>query len=220
MTDMPHRLRDILLNPIALLRMIREYFTPQRVEPVTDRAALMAFLNTRASFMAQTSLYGYLRTRAGMRYPELFDDDIFVTAINIAKWQIWLACLSDLAVYMGGLLMQHPQASTAQVSALMQGVVEEILQDTATPADAGEQFAEAAGQVRQRLLLCDWPTVSDDEGPFSHSPRALVQWAPIIDELKQLDEDIVVNSVRFRWQKVRQELRRALDAGAVLEVGA
>ena len=49
-----------------------------------------------------------------------------------------------------------------------------------------------------------------------YGPSALVEWAPIVDELKQMDEEIVINSVRFRWQKVRQDLREALDAGSVL----
>jgi hypothetical protein len=48
------------------------------------------------------------------------------------------------------------------------------------------------------------------------SPPALVKWAPIIDELKRLDEAIVRNSVRFRWQEVRRDLRRDLDPAAVM----
>ena len=40
--------------------------------------------------------------------------------------------------------------------------------------------------------------------------------APVVDELKEFDEPIVLNSVRFRWQEVRRELRKALDAEAVL----
>jgi hypothetical protein len=43
-----------------------------------------------------------------------------------------------------------------------------------------------------------------------------VRWAPIVENLKELDEEIVKNSVRFRWQEIRRDLRRNLDAGAVL----
>jgi hypothetical protein len=70
--------------------------------------------------------------------------------------------------------------------------------------------------VRARIALCDWPSVADDETPFSESPAALVRHAPVVDEFKQLDEPIVRNSVRFRWQEVRRALRRDLDAVAVL----
>ena len=219
MPTSPQRLIDVLLNPSALWQVLREYFDIsrfRRLSPVADQAALKDFINTRASFVAQTSLYGYLRTRTGMRYPELFDDDPFIVSINIAKWQIWLACLSDLAVYAGGLLMQHPQASSKVVSNLMQEVVNEILEETGIPEEAGDKFVNNADHVRHRIVMTNWHSVTDDEGPFSHSPAALVEWAPIVDELKQMDEDIVINSVRFRWQKVRQDLRDALDASAVL----
>jgi hypothetical protein len=221
MSTPPQRLIDALLNPAALWQLLCEYFDIsrfRRITPVADQASLKNFINTRASFVAQTSLYGYLRTRTGMRYPELFDDDPFVVSINIAKWQIWLACISDLAVYAGGLLMQHPQANTKMVSDLVQEVVNEILEETGAPEEAGDKFLDNAQHVRQRLAMTDWQSITDDEQPFSHSPPALVEWAPIVDELKQMDEEIVINSVRFRWQKVRQDLRKSLDASAVLGI--
>ena len=220
MPTSPQRLIDVLLNPSALWQVLREYFDIsrfRRLSPVTDQAALKDFINTRASFVAQTSLYGYLRTRTGMRYPELFDDDPFVVSINIAKWQMWLACLSDLSVYAGGLLMKSPQANEQMVSALIKDIASEILEETGIPEDAGDQFSSHADHVRQRLALCQWQNVTDDEQPFSHSPQTLFECAPIVDDLKQLDEEIVVNSVRFRWQKVRQDLRKALHADAVLQ---
>jgi hypothetical protein len=188
----------------------------RRDPPVVDQDSLRDFLNTRASFVAQTSLYGYLRTRAGMRYPELFDDDPFVKSINIAKWQIWLACLSDLSVFAGGLLLKHPKATSDMVGALMQKLVGDILQQTSIPEEAGNEFAASTERVRVRIANCNWNNVTDDEGPFTQSPSALVRWAPVIKELKDQDEEIVRNSVRFRWQKVRQDLRDLLDAGGVL----
>jgi len=188
----------------------------RRDPPVVDPESLREFLNTRASFVAQTSLYGYLRTRAGMRYPELFDDDQFVKSINIAKWQLWLACLSDLSVFSGGLLLKHPKASTEMVGTLIQKLVNEILQQTGIPEEAGSEFAANAERVRARIAGCNWSNVTDDEGPFTQSPPALVRWAPIITELKEQDEEIVTNSVRFRWQKVRQDLRVLLDVDGVL----
>ncbi|MDX5152527.1 MAG: hypothetical protein R3188_08630 [Acidiferrobacterales bacterium] len=188
----------------------------RRDPPVVDEDSLREFLDTRASFVAQTSLYGYLRTRAGMRFPELFDDDPFVKSINIAKWQIWLACLSDLSVFAGGLLLKHPRASTEIVGGLIQRLVTDILQQTGIPEEAGNEFAANAERVRARIAACNWSDITDDEGPFTQSPSALVRWAPVIKELKDQDEEIVRNSVRFRWQKVRQDLRNLLDADGVL----
>jgi hypothetical protein len=198
---------------------LRDYFgtVGRRREPaVNDRAGLRRFLETRASYVAQTSLYGYLRTRAGMIYPQLFDNDEFVQSINIAKWQIWLACLSDLSIYAGGLLARGSPASAPKVGTLLQELVTAILDDTGIPADAGGEFAAYAQRVRARLAGCEWDRITDDETPFSESPTALIRWAPVVENLKELDEEIVRNSVRFRWQEIRRDLRRHLDAEAVL----
>jgi hypothetical protein len=188
----------------------------RRREPIRDGAALRAFLQTRASYVAQMTLYGYLRTRAGVRFPELFDDDQFVASVNIAKWHVWLACLSDLAVYAGGLVRHRGGASDGAVGDLVSRLVDEILAETGTPPDAGPEFGAHAGRIRARLRLCDWSAQTDDENPFSESPGALVYWAPVVEELKALDEEIVRNSVRFRWHEIRQQLRLVLDARSVL----
>lgn len=208
----------VLSQPRDLLALVREYLgigRRRRSEPVVDRDGLRRFLETRASFVAQTSLYGYLRTRAGLRYPELFHDERFVASINIAKWQIWLACLSDISVYAGGLIVRDAPGTAAEVGRLMRDVVSAILDEIGTPHDAGPAFAAGRDEVLARLASCDWLEVTDDDAVFTESPPALVRWAPIVDEMKRLDAPIVLNSVRFRWQEVRRDLRQSLDPAAL-----
>jgi len=203
----------------AIWTWLRDYLGVARRgrrSPVVDTDSLRGFLETRASHVAQTSLYGYIRTRAGTRYPELFENDEFIASVNIAKWQLWLACLSDLAVYAGGLLKTRTKVPPERVGAVIAAAVEAALAATGTPPDAGEPYADGVKQVRDRLAKTEWAAVTDDEEPFCESPEALVKWAPIVDELKQYDTEIVQNSVRFRWQEVRRELREELDADAVL----
>lgn len=199
-------LRDLV--PIALRR---------RSSTIADVEALRSFLDARSSFVAQTALYGYLRTRAGMRYPVLFDDAGFEKSVNIAKWHVWLACLSDLSVFAGGLLAQRSSAQPDEVGALMVAAFDAIMGATGIPAAAGSDFAAHAQRVRARLTSCDWAAVPDDATPFVESEPALVYWAPIADELKQHDSTIVRNSIRFLWQDVRRALRRDLDVAAVMD---
>jgi hypothetical protein len=193
---------------------LRRLFRLERPR-IADAQAFAAFLESRASYVAQTTLYGYLRTRAGMRYPELFSNDTFLPLINIAKWHVWLACLSDLAVYAGGLLA----ARTGQAEAagrLTRQAVEGVLARAGLPGEAGAEFPAHGQQVRARMALVDWRAVPDDGTVFTESEPALVRWAPVFDELKRHDAPIVRNSMRFKWQDVRRELRRDLDAAALL----
>ena len=202
------------------LSVLAEYLGAGRAgreRTLTDPAALRSFLDTRASHIAQTTLYGYLRTRAGTRYPVLFEDDAFVVSINHAKWQMWLACLSDLSVYAGGLLARRSRIGPAAVAGeIVRRLVGDLLDRTGIPEDSGPLYAEGAEAVRDRLYGCEWHALADDGTVFTASPEALVRHAPIISELMALDEEIVRNSVRFRWQEVRRELRAMLDADAVL----
>ena len=214
--SLPARLR----HRLSVLAQYLGAGTAGRKRTVADVAALRHFLDTRASHVAQTTLYGYLRTRAGTRHPVLFEDDAFVVSINHAKWQMWLACLSDLSVFAGGLLAVRSRAGSVAAGAVVCRVVETIMERTGTPGDSGPLFAQGAEAVRNRLGRCDWGSISDDESAFTASPEALVRHAPIIPELMALDEEIVRNSVRFRWQEVRRELRTTLDADAVLGCAA
>jgi hypothetical protein len=199
--------------------MLKSYFglaRPAPPEPIDTPEALARFLDSRASFVAQTSLYGYLRTRAGMRYPELFDDDPFVEGINIAKWHIWLDALSDLAVYAGSRVAQHAPRETARVGRMMTTLVADIIASHGEPSEAGAEFPAHAEQVRDRVARTDWQVVGKDEAAFTASPDGLMRWAPVIDALKEMDEEIVRNSVRFRWQEVRRDFARDLDVEAIL----
>jgi len=209
------QLIDKAVNLISTVRESFGKFRYRRSEPVTSRDELKYFLQSRSSYVAQMSLYGYLRTRAGMLYPQLFSDDGFARSTNIAKWHVWLACLSDLAIYSGGMLTRHPHGAD-QGGQLVSDLVAEILDETGIPEDSDEEYPAHAQRIRARIDACDWVQVTDDEGPFKESPTALVQWAPIVKDLKDLDEEIVRNSVRFRWQEIRRDLRTNLNAESVL----
>ena len=216
MSDDIERARSWLRSHWTALREYLGAGGRGRVPAVDSPQSLRRFVQTRASHVAQTSLYGYLKARSGTRYPELFEHPTFLVSINIAKWQVWLACLSDLCVYAGGLMTLRAPGAEARVGALIGAIVEQILEETGVPPDAGDDFVVSSNRLRERLRICDWSSSAADDTVFTESPRALAHWAPVADSLKRFDIEIVENSVSFRWVEVRGELRRILDAPAVL----
>ena len=42
---------------------------------------------------------------------------------------------------------------------------------------------------------------------FSRSIQALLQWAPVVQEMKKDDAEIVSNSIYFKWLRVCQEYK-------------
>lgn len=188
----------------------------RRREPVTSPIELRRFVEQRAKYIAQTTLYGYLKTRAGTRYTSLFENDLFVESINIAKWEIYLACLSDLAVYATARLGREAGAAPAEMTALATELVTAVLAEEDVPAVRAKGFDDACQDFVTRAGLIDWDTIDDRETAFSRSPAALVEWAPVAPQLKEFDTEIVINSMRFKWKHVRDELRQQLRPGDVL----
>ena len=217
---------DIVKNYIKPL-LTREYWQmlgdyvgigrKRQIRPIADKDSLVEFISSRASHVSQASLYGYLRTRAGTRFPEMFENPDILISINIAKWHIWLACVSDLAVYTGHCMHQSGKFTVEEIAELAPAAVQQVLDETGEPEEAGKDFLAARDKILQRVTTCDWSIDRDDDTVFSQSPEALFYWSPIADELKERDETIVKNSIRFRWIEVRRSLRKLLDCKTLAE---
>jgi hypothetical protein len=52
-------------------------------------------------------------------------------------------------------------------------------------------------------------------GAFAGSERDLVRHAPVIEDFKRLDGEIVGSSIRFRWRDVREQFGKRVDGAAV-----
>jgi hypothetical protein len=209
-----------LLRSPAARQSVGHYFglgKHKNKATIEDAEALAQFINSRASHVAQTSLYGYLRTRAGTRFPELFENTDILISINIAKWHIWLACVSDLCIFIGQMMHQSGRINPTEIESLMSSMLDRILQQTQIPAEAGEDIESALEQAEQRISTCDWTLERDDDTIFSASPSALYYWSPIADELKERDEIIVRNSVRFRWIEIRRSVRQQLNIELIFQ---
>lgn len=211
---------QLLRKARALLPEILGRLTVRRESgPVDTVEALSRFVSTRAAFMAQKTLYGYLKTRMGTRYPSMFEDDAFVASIDVAKLQVYVACLADLALFAAWRTRQgaaQPLEAEA-CRALALGCFRRGLADNAAPGAAVAAFSPAGAEAdfERRLAFWDWDGGPEGADIFSESPAALVRWAPIAPELKQFDQEIVENSIKFKWREVRGDLDRRLDASAV-----
>ncbi len=174
------------------------------------------FVGYRAAYVAQTTLYGYIRTRAGLQHFQLFNDDQFNAALRPARNRVFVACASDLAVFAAARVAIEDRAGAVQApelaSALFLNALEKLAVDPLP--DAEMQSLREAELVRFRLI--DWPKMVSGDAAFQRSVRSVIAEAPLIDDLKVLDEDIVINSVRFKWQEVRAELVHRLDASAMI----
>lgn len=191
--------------------------------PIDTVESLCRFVSTRAAFVAQKTLYGYLKTRMGTRYPRMFEDDVLIASIDVAKMHVYAACLSDLAIFAASRSVQDVPAhdfphDSGICRALALHCFERGLADNAEQAGGVHAFsaAEAVAAFNRRLAPWDWAGGPKGRHIFTESPAALVHWAPIAPELKKLDREIVENSIKFTWRDVRAALDKRIDGDAVM----
>ena len=80
--------------------MLRQYpVFRRRSFPIESLESASEFAATRAAFVAQKTMFGYVKTRMGTSYPEMFRDDVMVSSLKIATLYHYSACLSDLMLY-------------------------------------------------------------------------------------------------------------------------
>ena len=181
--------------------------------PIANSDQLTDFLQTRSAYVAQTSLYGYLKTRMGTSFRQYFEDDAFSQSIRVAAIKVYESCLADLTIFAVGLAASdadHPVAPQ-HARALACRCYEDALQRMLDSGDHIHISADAAQEFRHRVEGTDWGHAALRENAFSGSVRDLLRYAPVVDEFKELDGNIVSNSIRYRWQDVRRQLRKRLD---------
>jgi len=140
---------------------------------------------------------------------------VFVRSVNIAKWEIYLASLCDFASFAAARLGEA-EASEAEMRDLAVTIVATATARETVPIERPQGFDDIHHAFAERAKRIDWHSGLPDDSAFQASLAALVEWAPIADELKNQDVAIIKNSMRHRWRKVRDQLAQLLAPGAVL----
>jgi hypothetical protein len=187
----------------------------RRTPPVNTVDGYQQFLAERAAFVAQKKLYEYVKQRMGMSYPEHFQKDEFIDSLNVAKLRVYGACLSDLGIWMAAVA--GDAGTHDEAKALSKAVFVRTIAERVSPDELRGDPNELVTAFEDRLALANLAMMAQGENAFSHSPKELVRWAPIAEELKRYDTEIVINSLRFAWLAVREDFRRVFEAHAVME---
>ena len=201
-----------------MLSFLSNFARRRRPSPINDAATLQQFIDGHSAFIAQSSLYGYIKTRSGFEYFRLFEDPQFVASINIAKWNIYAACISDLSLFCGAHIHKKTQVPDNNLTDFMRHCVKNIFAHHKRPTEANDAYDMLVQKAQTRIAQTSWPSIADNESPFSESPQALVLWAPIADHHKQYDANIVKNSITFKWKEPRDKFRQRVDATALATI--
>ena len=185
-----------------------EYLFP--VEKVTSyfksiksKNDLQKFIQQRSAHVTQTTLYGYLKTRIGVKYTAMVDDEVFSKSINIAKWNIYVTAIADLTFYTFSYLISEKNLKENDCKEIYLDIIEKEKANGLSD----EIYLKAEKEFLNRYEKIDFQKYYLNN-PFKESCMELYNWAPIADELKILDKEIVLNSMRLKWNLKIDEFKK------------
>ena len=194
--------RDLSLNDFKIyLFALFKAFVPKK--KINNLDELEDFIQTKSAWVSQVTLYGYLKTRMGTRYVLHFENDQFMSSVNLAKWNIYSVALQDLTFYIFSFLKVNYNFQEIDKA---REIFSKILDDEISNKMPLEIIEEAKKSFEERLKNINWDNYYADL-PFNPSALSLYKWAPIAEELKTLDRKIVLNSVILKWDVVKKEFK-------------
>ena len=188
---------------IYLFSLFKAFIPKTKISNLDD---LEDFIQSKSAWVTQVTLYGYLKTRMGTRYVLHFENDKFMASVNLAKWNMYAVALQDLTFFTFSYLktnLNYQHVDKAKEIFL------KILDDETTNKMPLDIIEEAKKNFNERLQNINWDTYYSDL-PFNPSALSLYKWAPIADELKNLDRKIVLNSVILKWDIVKKEFNERI----------
>ena len=67
-------------------------------------------------------------------------------------------------------------------------------------------FESTKLEFNQKLKEIDW-NIYHQDNPFKNSGLSLLKWSPIAENLKVFDKEIVLNSIKLKWNLVENDFK-------------
>jgi hypothetical protein len=189
---------------VYLFALFKAFIPKKKIKNLDD---LEFFIQTKSAWVTQVTLYSYLKTRMGTRYVLHFDNDVFMSSLNIAKWNIYSVALQDLTFFTFSYLKVNFNYQDFNQA---KEIFNKILDDETSNKMPLTVIEDAKKTFDERLENLDWETYYKDL-PFNPSALSLYKWAPIAEELKTLDRKIVLNSMILKWDIIRNEFEKLIE---------
>ena len=192
--------KDLTLRDfkIYLFAMFKAFIPKKKIKNLDH---LEEFIQTKSAWVTQVTLYNYLKTRMGTRYVLHFENDVFMGSVNLAKWNIYSVSLQDLTFFTFSYL--NVNFNFQEISKAKE-IFNKILDDEISNKMPLDIIDTARKSFDERLEKINWNEYYQDL-PFNPSALSLYKWAPIAEELKTLDRQIVLNSMILKWDIIKKE---------------
>ena len=150
------------------------------------------------------SLCWLIKARAGTQYPKLFENTEYLESIEIARSHLYTSCVADLVFYViNGHCLNDIKRKHIQF--ILSNLIDEVFSFAKCDKNIFKEFDEMKKQCKEHLKTLEGDAINHKL--FKISSDTFFRWAPMAEDFKQEDEEIMRNSIHFRWIEVRREVR-------------
>ncbi len=195
-------------NIINFVKDVKNYLIPikkikSKFQRLDSLDQIEVFIQERSAHVTQTTLYGYIKTRIGSKYTMMFEDKKFLDSINIAKWNIYMSALTDCTLYVFSYLIDKKNLKQNNAEKIFLSILKKEKENGLEE----KLYEKTKNEFNKKIININWNLYHQDQ-PFHNSGKALYEWSPIADELKILDKEIVLNSIKLKWNLVELEFKQ------------
>ena len=189
---------------VYLFALFKAFIPKKKIKNLDQ---LEHFIQTKSAWVTQVTLYSYLKTRMGTKYVLHFDNDVFMSSVNLAKWNIYSVALQDLTFFTFSYLKVNSNYQNIEQA---REIFNKILDDEISNNMPLDIIKKSKEDFFERLKNLNWENYYKDL-PFNLSALSLYKWAPIAEDLKSLDRKIVLNSMILKWDIIKQEFEKLIE---------
>lgn len=201
---------DVRIVMPALRDSLLSFATRRKGPPIADFDGLADALVAEAQHVAQSSVYAYCRARTGFMAPKLFDEKEFLASLDVTRWEAFAACLADFAIIVEGQLRDAlPEDNGARRNLFVQLYRNGLARYPAPEHRDG--WDDAIERFDQRIAWAveNAPRPADDVA--GAAGQVVYDHLPVHPDMRRFDEEMVVNSVRFRMCRAAEDFPRRID---------
>lgn len=174
-------------------------------------AALEAFLDRQAAFVAQKTVIDYCRVKSGRAEREMFANPDFQAALRHCRWQTWAGAVQDVVAMAEAWLRPHVPGREAALAAALVTLAGRIIDAAEPPAEERESVDGAKTALALHLSgLQQKPPIGADRLPLL-AEAPLLATLPIHPDQRIGETPSIRGALRFHIVTSQQEMERAFD---------
>ncbi|KZL18938.1 hypothetical protein PsAD2_02454 [Pseudovibrio axinellae] len=190
-------------NPSLIKRFYAFFFYRPDLDTLD---ALKGYLARSSAFLAHQNVFEYSRSRAGIHWTALQEDENFLPALEVARWNAFLITNELVGEMVLNVLRKKTWADAQDIAGMIGQLLKEIVLEHQIVAQSGKpRWGEAVQKLPTKMrteALGPSKKVADIAAPHVSKIFAML---PVHKRLRSHDELLLLNGLRLNLLQLQHE---------------